>query len=127
MVRLHRFVREALAHRVDGLKGCAGGLINAMPTELDANAAAAMHLRERYQDRVADVCLSDWSVLGCSLLGPEPLDTLPARMVAFAFIHRGGCAKATQTGMPLAAILDDCYEGASELWSSLEAGLPSGA
>lgn len=121
---LYDFLLRALAHRVGGLNDCAGHLINAIPSELDANAAASMHLRARHPDQIARICASEHQVLACSLVGPEPFKTLPARMVAFAYIHRGRCEEATVTGMTLAEILDDCYEGASELWVKLDEGLP---
>jgi hypothetical protein len=49
---LQRFIEEALAYRAGGLDGCAGHLINAIPTELDTNAAASVLLRERHPREV---------------------------------------------------------------------------
>jgi hypothetical protein len=84
--KLYDFIKDdALPYRAGGLDGCAGDLINAIPSEIDANAAASMHLWERHPDEVARICDSNCRALACSLVGPEPFETLPARMVAFAF------------------------------------------
>jgi hypothetical protein len=73
--------------KVGGLKGGAS-LYNLMPTEVDANAAAAGFLRAHHGAVVADVLRGDDAALARSNTPPEEIADLPAKTVAFIFIFR---------------------------------------
>jgi hypothetical protein len=127
IVELQRLIeRHVLRHKAGGLDGCAGQLINAVPTEIDANAAASVYVSARFsKEDVARLQGGKRSALACSLLPPESTDTLPARMLAFAFVHRSAfIAYADERGWDLAEMLDGYFgDGASDLWARLESGL----
>lgn len=105
-----------------GLKGCAGALINSMPDEIDCNAAAAVYVRRRFSP--ADVqAIRDGSrrYLVCSPRRPK---TLPARMVAFAFVYREAVERhAKRRNFSAASILGSVHGYAEALWARLEEGL----
>ncbi len=90
ILRLQRWIEDAvLPYKAAELNNCGGGLINAVPTEVDCNAAASVYIAGRFSaDERAAFREGDRRPLACSLLPPEPFDTLPARMIAFAFVHR---------------------------------------
>ncbi|UUY05481.1 hypothetical protein LRS13_08175 [Svornostia abyssi] len=121
----HFIERQVLARRAGGLNGCAGGWINAVPTEMDCNAAASVFIAGRFsgEDLVA-LREGDKRNLGCSLVGPEPFSTLPSRMVAYAFFHRA-CVEsfAKDHDLLVAEVLDGYLPGAAALWATLEQGL----
>jgi hypothetical protein len=121
----HFLERDVLPHKAGGLDGCAGSLINAVPTEIDANAAASVYITGRFtEDDLATLRQSQRSSLGCSIIGPEPFDSLPARMIAFAFIHRSAVhALAAVSERPVADMLDERFPDAAALWARLEQGL----
>jgi hypothetical protein len=73
-----------LPYRAVLLEGCAGSLINGVPTEIDANAAASVYVSARFTaEEVGALRGGDRRPLACSLVGPEQFETLPARMVAY--------------------------------------------
>jgi hypothetical protein len=79
----------ALAHqlvewKVGGLPE-SGTLYNLMPEELDANAASATFLRERFLPQVEALLHSDHAVLALSRTAPGRLVHLPAKTVCFIF------------------------------------------
>lgn len=115
---------DELPELVGGLDGCqAGALINTIPTEMDCNAAASVYINERFSAaEVQAIRDSDRRALACSLVPPPPPETLPARMVAFAFVHRSAVeAHAARRGFSVAPILG--MYSASPLWTRLEQGL----
>lgn len=92
----NRFLLNALteAYEVEG-----GGIIyNLIPLEFDANCAPSVLLRRSLDEHEIEHLLS--SSTGASLirpkLPPQPLDTLPRRMLAFAFLHKNACEKWSQ-------------------------------
>jgi hypothetical protein len=120
---LHDLIEdEVLPHKAGGLQGCGGTFINFIPTEQDANAAAAMFLRDRYpEDLLATLREGKWRNLACSLVGPESLESLPKRMICFAYQFRDRCAQVEQErGVPFQQILAWSYDGAAGIWSALE-------
>lgn len=83
---LHQLVSAALDVKVRGLTG--GAVVySSIPTEVDANAAAARFVAGRYPDDANRLLNAkhEASNLLRSLTGPGPLSTLPGRMVAFAY------------------------------------------
>jgi hypothetical protein len=110
-----------LGWKAGGING-SGAFYNLKPIELDANAAASMLLRRRYdEDVVAGVLESDDAALARSLTGPGDPDTLLTRTVCFIFlfhdiaedpVHRG--ALAFDRRLELAA------RGAGALWLQLK-------
>jgi hypothetical protein len=101
-----------------GLDGCAGGLINSIPTEMDANAAASIYLTSRFDaDDLTRLRNSERRYLACSLLPPAAPSTLLVRMAAFAVVHRGGVeAHAARTPFTAEAILGSVNTELGRLW-----------
>jgi hypothetical protein len=123
---LHDFIENDVLPEVAGGLGAEckpGVLINAIPTEMDCNAAASVYVSKRFSAaEVQAIRDSDRRALACSLLPPPPPETLPARMVAFAFVHRSAVeAHAARHGFPVASILG--MYSATALWARLEQGL----
>jgi len=71
------------------LTGCPRFFFNIVPAEVDANAAAAAHLRARYPEHVKRLSTSDHCQLIWTPDGPQSLRSLPVRMIAFAFTFPG--------------------------------------
>lgn len=120
---LHGLILEILRLKVGGLRGCAGMYINAMPHEHDANAAASTFLLEHHGP-AASLLRADPNLqqLACSLVAPEPLETLPARMVAHLWLYRTSCqAFAEACGRPFGELVDDRFAGCGDYWRALEA------
>jgi hypothetical protein len=122
---LHDFIEhDVLPEVVGGIDGCrAGALINTIPTEIDCNAAASVYIGKRFSAaEVQAIRDTDRRALACSLVPPPPPETLPARMVAFAFVHRSAVeAHAARRGFSVPPILG--MYSASALWARLEQGL----
>lgn len=108
-----------------GLDGCRGALVNQIPTEIDCNAAASVYLAGRFTaDEVQKIRDGRRSNLACSLIPPPPPETLPARMVAFAFVYRAAVERhAERSGCSVSALLTLLHPKAPDLWAQLEAGL----
>jgi hypothetical protein len=120
---LHDFIEHDVLPEVAGaLDGCAGGLINAIPTEIDCNAAASIYITKRFNDDdVQAIRDGPKRNLACSLIPPPPPETLPARMVAFAYVHRAAVERhAERRGFSVAAILRSVHPKAPALWARLE-------
>jgi hypothetical protein len=123
---LHDFIENDVLPEAAGGLGAEcrpGALINAIPTEMDCNAAASVYISKRFSPaEVQAIRDTDRRALACSLLPPPPPETLPARMVAFAFVYRAAVeAHAARRGSPVASILG--MYSAAELWARLEQGL----
>ena len=57
-------------------------------------------------------------------MGPERLDTLPARMIAYASLYRDRCAQLAQgRGKPFDEALEDLFPGAGAYWRQLDTDL----
>lgn len=92
------------------------------PAEQDANAAAAMYLRQRHPGAV-DAILGDPKVaqLARSNVGPESLDTLWKRTVCFLYLFRDTCRDwAASQHFSFADKLEPYSRSAAELWRVLE-------
>jgi hypothetical protein len=119
---LYDIALDLLRLKAGGLDGCAGWLINTIPAEEDCNDAAAIYLREHHADAVADMCRGDFRHLACSLVGPQPIETLPARTVAWMFVHSDLCAQRVEgTGWSFGEILSSADARDRELWGAIEA------
>lgn len=120
---LHDFIEyDILPEIAGGLDGCGGGLINTMPTEMDCNAAASVYIGSRFSDlEIRPIRHGPKRYLACSLLPRLPAETLPARMIAFAFVHRAAVERhATRRGFPVAMVLRAVHPKASAYWARLE-------
>jgi hypothetical protein len=120
---LHDFIEHDILPEVaGGLDGCAGGLINTIPTEMDCNAAASVYITGRFSaDDVQAIRDSARRYLACSLTLPPPPETLPARMIAFAYLHRAAVERhAERRGFAVAAILRSVHPKAPAFWARLE-------
>lgn len=100
-------------------------LYTLMPIEMDANAAGAHFVMQRYgRDRiVARLNAEDRDSAALrSNVGPEPIRTLPERMVAFMIANRGLCelwAQQHGNGLMFRAFLDAAWPGAGGVWRDL--------
>ena len=117
---LEHVLRE-VAHDLDGC----GGLVNQIPTEIDCNAAASVYVASRFPaEEVQKLRDGQRRHLACSLIPPAPPETLPARMVAFAFVYRAAVERhAQRRGETLSSLLSSLDPKAPDVWAQLEAGL----
>jgi hypothetical protein len=126
---LHDFIEHEVLPQIAGeLEGCKGGLVNTIPTEIDRNAAASVYIHERFKaEEVQALRGTDRRLLACSRLKPPPRETLPGRMIAFAFIHRVAVDRLAEvSGFSIAALLRRFGPGVPAYWKKLEQGLSSG-
>jgi hypothetical protein len=118
---LHELALALLREKAGGLDGCMGFVLNSTPEEEDCNAAAASYLREHHPGAVAEICRGPHRRLACSLVGPQDAGTLPARMVAWMFVHRDlSEAHAQRRGFAFRDLVDMCSRGAGEMWDDLD-------
>jgi hypothetical protein len=122
---LYDLVQSVLAVKAAGLDGCAGMYLNAIPSEQDANAAAAMFLRRYHPDTIDALCQDEGSrQLACSLVGPETIDRLPARMIAYIWLYRDLClAVMEEQEESFDQLLDATFPGTGAYWRRLDAEL----
>jgi hypothetical protein len=121
-------VPQRLSCLVEVIDVVAGGfndrgraIYRAQPVEQDANAAASIFVRGRFsQEAVEAILNSDDDVLAASELPPEPLETLPRRMVASLFQYRDICATLTDDGLTFAGRLERISTNALQVWTELE-------
>jgi hypothetical protein len=129
---LYRLAMYVLAVRVGGLPG--GGLLyTVIPNEFDANAAAAMFVRDRYgSGRIIELLEADDEhiaqdrALWRSLTPPAPVEGLPERLLAFFITHRDLCeAYARSQNFRFDQLLSNHWPGAGAEWRRLvdEGGL----
>ncbi len=118
--QLSELADRALAAKISGLpRGRV--FTNLKPVEQDANAASAMFLRKRWPDAVDPLLRHEEDApLARSLTPPGPLETLPARMIAFLYLYHDLCA-ALVTGWTFAEFLETIVPGARKLWQALDA------
>jgi hypothetical protein len=123
--RLYDVVHSVLSVKAAGLDGCAGMYINGIPSEQDANAAAAIFLRRHHTDRIDALCQDENSrQLACSLMPPEPVETLAARMVAYTWLFRNCCLGIMEEQeQSFDEALDAACPGAGAYWRRLDAAL----
>src|SRR4051794_38264912 len=110
---LHEAVIPALVDKAGGTGF--GYLRNLSPLEMDANAAAARFARSRHSDVLSDSlnAIREWhQVLFRYRGGPEPLDTLPQRLIELAHMFAARCgAAAAKEGRSFADVLDRRWRG----------------
>jgi hypothetical protein len=113
---------EVLPEIAEGLDGCRGWLINTMPSEMDCNAAASVYIAGRFSDaEIHPIRNGPNRYLACSRLAPPPPETLPARMSAFAYIHREAVDRiAARRGYRAAMVLRSVHPQAQAYWARLE-------
>jgi hypothetical protein len=121
LFELYNMIRFGVfPHQAGGLPGCSGAYMPAIPAERDADAAAAVYLREHHPDAGAEIRAGERRNLACSILPPEPHDTLPLRMVAFMALHPSACAAhAAAEGEDFPKLLDRAYPGAGAMWRTI--------
>ncbi len=84
---LDELADQLVSWKVGGLPKAAF-LYHAKPIELDANAASALYLRERYPTQLRAILDSEDGVLARSNIPPGALDDLPTKTVCFMFTLR---------------------------------------
>lgn len=122
---LHDFIEYDVLPEIAGdLDRCGGGLINTIPTEMDCNAAASVYISRRFDaGGVQALREGPRRYLACSLLPPPPPETLPSRMIAFAWIHRAAVERhAGRRGFSVTAILRSVHPEAPTVWARLGEG-----
>lgn len=124
---LYRLCAEVLSVRGGGLYG-SSMLYTLMPIEMDANAAGATFAMQRYgRDRIVEL-LRGRDPAGAALrsnVGPEPIETLPERMLAFMLANRGLCelyAERYGNGLQFSQLLNSKWPGAGDVWRELVDG-----
>lgn len=125
---LNDLVLGVLWMKLEGLRGN-GQLYNAIPLEVDANAAAARFAFARYGDDVAREMADPENAAGFkdgvlfrSLTPPAPIATLPKRMLAFLFQFADLCALyAARRERPFVELLDEAWAGMAQGWQVLDA------
>jgi hypothetical protein len=128
LLDLQKMAEHVISERIGGLAGGAF-LYQALPHELDANAAAAAFVRERYgSDRINELLQAgdEDSSAFRSLVGPPPRDSLPTRIILFLAAHQDLCelvarrAGAAENPRALfAQLLNQRWAGAGTLWRRL--------
>ena len=121
---LYDLVNAALDLKVAGLMG-GGHVYSSIPTEVDANAAAARFVSGRHAVDAARLLEErhEASNLLRSLTGPGPLKTLPGRMVAFAYEYADlgeRYFRERSFAMTFAATVDQTWPGALQAWSAID-------
>jgi len=117
---LQELLYHALSAKVADLSGTAD-LYHLLPAEMDANAAAAVFVRGRHrsdvEERFADPC----PVILRSNTGPEPVETLPVRTVAYASLFAAVCDAWAHRNhdVGFGRLLQSQCPGAQEVWERL--------
>jgi hypothetical protein len=112
---------DVLPEVAGGLDGCAGTLINSVPTEIDCNAAASIYISSRFpEEQLAELRDGPRRFLACSLIAPAPRETLVRRMIAFAYIYCAAVeAHALRRGFSVHSILRTVHPRAPEIWAAI--------
>jgi hypothetical protein len=97
-----------------------GEYLNLVPIELDANAAAAVYLREQHPGAIDQLRGTDWANLCRNVRGPQPRGTLMQRMIAFLSIFRDAIEE-LEDGSPVGNRLRLYHAEAAEMWERLVA------
>jgi hypothetical protein len=121
----YKFIYEAV---LPVLRYAFGGsypnhIINCMPIELDANAAASRYLKTQHPAHTEALQATPWVDLVRMNTGPQPTATLLSRMVAFLYLFREGAERWAQPHS-----VRECITGISEeagvIWERLTATHP---
>jgi hypothetical protein len=119
---LHAIAEAVICERAGGLPG-GGFLYQVIPDEMDANAAAAAFVRQRFGDERINELLRLGDADGAafrSLVGPPPMETLPERLVQFLATVRDLCEKwADRQSFGFPRLLDLNWSGAGAVWQRL--------
>lgn len=103
-----------------------GVLVQTVPIEADAHAAAATLARAHHPAEVERLLSEkhEDSVILRSISGPEPVETLPKRTVCFAYQYATLCERGTREhrDMPFAEVLETIWPGAGAFWWTLTDG-----
>ena len=113
------FVDLVLQHKVGGLAGGAA-MYNFKPTEMDANAAAALYVRQHYAPWADELLDSPVANLVRSNTGPEDPGTLLRRTVCFLFLFRS-IVERLAAPIGVAEHLRVYDTAAADLWRDLAA------
>jgi len=115
-------MKPAFWDKTDGLS-FGGIFINVAPIELDAYAAAARFAWARHREaveRLLEHGPGQHEPLFRYRGGPEPLETLPARMLRFGHLFAERCERlAADQGLVFADVLEDRWPGAGPFWAEL--------
>lgn len=128
---LHHVAIGVIAVRVGGLPG-GSFMYQAIPDELDANAAAARFVWARYGEPCIRELLEardEDSASFRSLVGPAPTEALLDRFLAFFVVHSDLCQMYAETQeLAFSELLNLHWNGGGTLWQQLvEGGLIVGA
>jgi len=122
LVELGGLAEHVICERVAGLVG-GGFLYQTIPLEMDANAAAAAFVRQRFGPERIDALLAAGDKDGAafrSLVGPPPLETLPERMIRFVATMPDLCQRvADNNNFRFAQLLDVHWRCAGEVYERL--------
>jgi hypothetical protein len=113
---------QVLSWKAGGLPG-SRVLYNLKPIEQDANAAAAMLLKDLFDAQiVAEILNSDEAVLARSLTPPGDPDSLLTRTVCFMYLFAEIAEDPARSpnGIPFDRRIDTISTEAGELWRSLQ-------
>jgi hypothetical protein len=122
LFELYGVALGVLAERVGGLPG-GGFLYQTIPVELDANAAAARFVRQRFgNDRIHELLTAgdkDGSAFR-SLVGAPDIETLPERMIHFFATVPDLCELwAARQHFDFPTLIDLHWRGAGAVWERL--------
>jgi hypothetical protein len=122
LLGLYNVADQVLRLKVGGLAGSSLAY-TLMPIESDANAAGAMFAVGRYGRPRIVALLGAGDKSGAALrsnVGPEPIDTLPERMMAFLIANRAVCERhAASVGASFDEILEANWPGSGATWLEL--------
>lgn len=109
---------------VDVEAECASALADAGLRPM-ACGAAPVYVANRFSaDEVQAIRGGSRHQLACSPIPPPSPETLPSRMIAFAFVYRAAVERhAELAGFSIAKILNTLHPRAPDLWARLEQGL----
>ena len=119
-------VNEVLHLKAGGLFG-SPVLDTLKPAEQDANAAAAVYLKQHHPEAVDTILRHpNLSQLARSNVGPEDMDTLLKRTICFLYLYRDVCAEwANHNGFSFDGMLWKQSKRAAQIWRGLDADGPS--
>ena len=86
-----------------------------------------MFLRRHHTHPIADLCHDHRSrQLACSLIGPERIETFPARMIAYLWLFRDICLGIMEEeDRTFDQAFEAAYPGARAYWRRLDFDLPA--
>jgi hypothetical protein len=127
---IDQYADDAIGFKAGGLPG-SRVLYNFKPIEQDANAAAAMLLRDRFEAGiVSEILDSQDAALARSLVGPGNPESLPARTVCFIYLFADVVEEVSRkdNSITFDRRLDAVSKSAGDLWRALAgAALGSGS